>query len=294
MKRFFITALLLVGNVQAQPVLNFVIPGVSVARFVVDMREQDKLEDTPPIKVQASGVGDTCDQALLNAKKAALEKVNGSWVTSTERVNNGKYSEDIVQYSGGVVKSYKYLKDECTFVIIEADVMKRSNRVQMEKADVSREQIVHIQGLKEQVDRKKQAVDRINNRSEAIYFKPKNTQMQLHDNGKDILVAIEGSFAFTDKWRADYLELREQFGYFNLSSFEPEARVVITAYDSSRTKVYQTSFVHNGEWKLWGRRTYGASPTMDVYTNKTQESTVKFIIPDSKIKNIRSLEVKVI
>lgn len=294
MKRFFITALLLVGNVQAQPVLNFVIPGVSVARFVVDMREQDKLEDTPPIKVQASGVGDTCDQALLNAKKAALEKVNGSWVTSTERVNNGKYTEDIVQYSGGVVKSYKYLKDECTFVIIEADVMKRSNRVQMEKADVSREQIVHIQGLKEQVDRKKQAVDRINNRSEAIYFNPKNTQMQLHDNGKDILVAIEGSFAFTDKWRADYLELREQFGYFNLSSFEPEARIVITAYDGSRTKVYQTSFVYNGDWKLWGRRTYGASPTMDVYTNKTQDSTVKFIIPDSKIKNIRSLEVKVI
>ena len=293
MKKFLLAALV-ACNVQAQTPLDFVVPGISVARFVVDMREQDKLEDTPPVVVKASGVGDTCAQALTNAKKAALEKVNGSWVTSTERVNNGKYSEDIVQYSGGVIKSYKYLKDECTFVIIEAEVMKRSNRVQMEKADVSRQQIIHIDGIKDQVDRKKQAVDRINNRSEAVYFKPKNTQFQLHENGKDVLVAIEGTFAFTDKWRADYLELREQFGYFNLPSFEPEARIVITGFDSSKSKVFQTSFVYNGDWNMWGRRTYGASPTMNVYTNKTDDVKVKFIIPHSKIGDVKSFEVKVL
>lgn len=293
MKKFLLAALV-ACNVQAQTPLDFVVPGISVARFVVDMREQDKLEDTPPVVVKASGVGDTCAQALTNAKKAALEKVNGSWVTSTERVNNGKYSEDIVQYSGGVIKSYKYLKDECTFVIIEAEVMKRSNRVQMEKADVSRQQIIHIDGIKDQVDRKKQAVDRINNRSEAVYFKPKNTQFQLHENGKDVLVAIEGTFAFTDKWRADYLELREQFGYFNLASFEPEARIVITGFDSSKSKVFQTSFVYNGDWNMWGRRTYGASPTMNVYTNKTDDVKVKFIIPHSKIGDVKSFEVKVL
>lgn len=293
MKKFLLAALV-ACNVQAQTPLDFVVPGISVARFVVDMREQDKLEDTPPVVVKASGVGDTCAQALTNAKKAALEKVNGSWVTSTERVNNGKYSEDIVQYSGGVIKSYKYLKDECTFVIIEAEVMKRSNRVQMEKADVSRQQIIHIDGIKDQVDRKKQAVDRINNRSEAVYFKPKNTQFQLHENGKDVLVAIEGTFAFTDKWRADYLDLREQFGYFNLPSFEPEARIVITGFDSSKSKVFQTSFVYNGDWNMWGRRTYGASPTMNIYTNKTDDVKVKFVIPHSKIGDVKSFEVKVL
>ena len=293
MKKFLLAALV-ACNVQAQTALDLVVPGISVARFVIDMREQDKLEDTPPVVVKSSGVGNTCEQALTNAKKAALEKVNGSWVTSTERVNNGKYTEDIVQYSGGVIKSYKYLKDECTFVIIEAEVMKRSNRVQMEKADVSRQQIIHIDGIKEQVERKKQAVDSINNRSSAVYFKPKSTQFQLHENGKDVLVAVEGTFAFTDKWRADYLALREQFGYFNLSSFEPDARIVITGFDASKTKVFQTSFVHEGGWIMWGRRTYGASPTMDVYTNKTEDATVKFVIPHSKIGDVKSFEVKVL
>lgn len=293
MKKFLLAALV-ACNVQAQTPLDFVVPGVAVARFIVDMREQDKLEDTPPVKVVASGFGDTCAQALVNAKKNALEKVNGVWVSSIERANNGKYSEEIVQYSGGVIKSYKYLRDDCTYVILEAEVMKRSNRVQMEKANISSQQIVHINGIKEQADRKKQAVDAINDRSSAVYFKPKSTQFQLHENGKDILVAIEGTFAFTDKWRADYLALREQFGYFNLPSFEPEARIVITGFDSSKTKVFQTSFVHNGDWKMWGRRTYGASPTMEVYTNKTEDATVKFVIPHSKIGDVKSFEVKVL
>jgi hypothetical protein len=293
MKKFLLAALV-ACNAQAQTPIDFVVPGVSVARFIVDMREQDKLEDTPPVKVVASGFGDTCAQALVNAKKNALEKVNGSWVSSIERANNGKYSEEIVQYSGGVIKSYKYLRDDCTYVILEAEVMKRSNRVQMEKANVSSQQIVHINGIKEQADRKKQAVDAINDRSSAVYFKPKNTQFQLHENGKDVLVAIEGTFAFTDKWRADYLALREQFGYFNLPSFEPEARIVVTAFDASKTKVYQTSFVTNSDWKMWGRRTYGASPTMEVYTNKTEDATVKFVIPHSKIGDVKSIEVKVL
>jgi hypothetical protein len=294
MKKFLVAALLVACNVQAQTPLDFVVPGVAVARFIVDIREQDKLEDTPPVKVVASGFGDTCAQALVNAKKNALEKVNGVWVSSIERANNGKYSEEVVQYSGGVIKSFKYLRDDCTYIILEAEVMKRSNRVQMEKADLSRQQVIHIDGIKDQVDRKKQAADSSNDRSSAVYFKPKNTQLQLHENGKDILVSIEGTFAFTDKWRADYLALREQFGYFNLPSFEPEARIVITAFDSSKTKVFQTSFVHTGDWVMWGRRTYGASPTMEVYTNKSEDATVKFVIPRAKISDVKSFEVKVL
>ena len=293
MKKFLLAALV-ACNVQAQTPLDAIVPGVAVARFIIDMRAQDKLEDTPPVVVKASGVGKTCEQALTNAKKAALEKVNGSWVSSVERSVDGKYSEDIVQYSGGVIKSYKYLKDECTFVIIEAEVMKRSNKVQLEKADLGRSQIVHIDGIKESFDRKKKAVDAINNRAAAVYFKPKNTQLQLHPNGKDILVSIEGTFAFTDKWRADYLALREDIGYFNLSSFEPEARISVIAYGSGKDVVHAVSFIHEGDWKLWGRRTYGAAPTMDVFTGKSEDATVKFVIPHSKISDVKSFEVKVL
>lgn len=277
---------------SAQGVISVIPAGLSVTRFIVDITDKDRLENTEPVTVQASGTGNTCDDALLNAKRYALEKVNGSWVRSVERSKDGSYEEDIVQYSGGVIKSYKYLRNDCTFVIIEAQVQKRSNRVQMEQADVTKNNIIHVQGIKDSVDRKQQAVSKIDSRSTAVYFKPSSTEFNVV--GDDVAIKINGTFAFNDKWRADYLELREQFGYFNLRSFESNARIVITAYDSAKKEVYKTSFIYEGDWKLWKRRSYGASPTMEVYTNKTEDVNVRFRVPYSKIQDVRSFAVEVI
>jgi hypothetical protein len=279
-------------SASAQGFIGVIPAGLSVTRFIVDITDKDRLENTDPVVVQASGTGNTCDAALLNAKRHALEKVNGSWIRSVERSKDGSYEEDIVQYSGGVIKSYKYLRNDCTFVIIEAEVQKRSNRVQMEQADVTKNNIIHVQGIKESIDRKQQAVSKLDSRSSAIYFKPNVTEFAVI--GNDVAIKINGTFAFNDKWRADYLELREQFGYFNLPSFDSYARIVITAYDSSKKEVYKTSFVHEGEWKLWKRRSYGATPSIEVYTQKTEDANVKFRIPYNKLQDVRSFVVEVI
>ncbi len=284
----------LATSASAQSVVNVIPVGLGVTRFIVDITDKDRLENTTPVVVQASGTGQTCDTALLNAKRFALEKVNGSWVRSIQRSKDGSYDEEIVQYSGGVIKSYKYLRDDCTFVIIEAEVMKRSNRVQLEAADITKSQLVHIQGIKDSVDRKQQAVSKINSRANAVYFKPNNTEMRVIDGTNDIAISIDGVFAYKDNWRADYLELREQFGYFNLSSFEPEAKIKIVGYDSSRKEVFQSSFVYSGDWKLWKVRSYGANRTMEVYTHKTEEAKVKFRVPLNKLEQIKSFVVEVI
>lgn len=278
---------------SAQSVIGVIPAGLSVTRFIVDLTDKDRLENTPPITVQASGTGNTCDEALLNAKRFALEKVNGSWVTSTQRSKDGSYNEDIVQYSGGVIKSYKYLRDDCTFVIIEAEVQKRSNRVQMEQADVAKSQLVHLKGIKEEQDRKSLAIQKLNNRKSAVYFSPEKSEMKMIDDN-NVAITLYGRVAYNDKWRADYLELREMIGYFNLSAFEPYARVVITGFDSSKQEVYKTSFVYEGDWKLWKRRSYGAMPTMEVYTHKTEDINVKFRIPYDKLQDVRSFVVEVI
>jgi hypothetical protein len=279
---------------SAQSLITVIPATLSFTRWVVDITDKDRLEETDPVIVKSSGTGSTCDEALLNAKRYALEKVNGSWVHSVERSVDGSYNEEIVQYSGGVIKSYKYLRNDCTFVIIEAEVMKRSNRVQLEAADIKRDQIVHIQGIKDSIDRKQQAVKVIDNRANAIYFKPTNTEMRVIEGTNDIAVAIAGTFAYKDKWRADYLSLREQFGYFNLPSFEPEAKIVVIGYDNGKNQVFKTSFVSDSSWKLWGRKTYGAAPTMEVYTHRTEDGKVRFRVPYSKLQQIKSFIVEVI
>ena len=295
MKKVLASAILALSfTASAQSLITVIPTTLSVTRWIVDITDKDRLENTSPITVQSSGTGATCDEALLNAKRHALEKVSGSWVRSIRRSADDKYEEEIVEYSGGVVKSYKYLRNDCTFVIIEAEVMKRSNKVQLEAADISRNQIVHIEGIKNSIDRKQQAVKSIDSRANAIYFKPSNTELRVIEGTNDIAVSIEGEFAFKDNWRADYLELREQFGYFNLPSFEPEAKIVVIGYDNGKNQVFKTSFVYEGNWKLWGRRTYGASPTMEVYTHRKEEGKVRFRIPHSKLENVKSFRVEVI
>ena len=240
--------------------------------------------------VQASGFGDTCEQALTAAKRSALDKVNGAWVHSVERVSNGKHGEEIFQYSGGVIKSYKYLRDDCTYVIIEAEVVKQSNKVQSASADVDRGQVIHLQGIKDAQDRKQLAIQRLNNRSEAVYFKPEVTEFKSIEGTTDVSVEIKGKFAYNDKWKADYKTLREEFGYFNLTSFADSARITVSGLDAAREGVFKTSF-YSDDWKLWTVRTYGATRTMDINVHKTEEATIRFRIPMSKLEKVRSFVV---
>lgn len=299
MKKILLTALCalsLNANAQVQ-VISAVPAGLSITRFLLDLTDKDRVENSDPVLVKASGTGNTCEQALTAAKRNALEAVSGSWIHSVERSKDGKYEEDIVQYSGGVVKSYKYLKDECTFVIIEAEVMKRSNRVQMESTDVTKNQIVHLQGIKESQDRKAKAVSKLDNRREAIYFKTENLSMQMvEDNAVDVV--IKGEFNYKDKWRADYKDVREMFGWFNLPSFADDAEVLVTAVDADGKKLFtrtiQRTFRAGGEWNMWYIKSWGATRTVDLRIHEKDSVKLSLRVPYNQMVQVKSFMVEVI
>lgn len=301
MNKFFLIALCtlsLNANSQAQVQAVSVVPaGLSITRFLLDLTDKDRLENTDPVIVKASGTGNTCEQALTAAKRHALEAVNGTWVHSVERSKNGNYDEDIVQYSGGVVKSYKYLKDECTFVIIEAEVMKRSNRVQMESTDISKNQIVHLQGIKESKDRKAQAVAKLDDRRKAIYFKTEKLSMEMTTDDY-VDVSINGEFNFQDKWRADYKDVREMFGWFNLPSFAADAEVLVTGLDSDGKKVFtktiNRSWRAGGEWNMWYIKNWGVERTVELRIHEKDPVKLKMRVPYNQMVQVKSFVVEVI
>lgn len=301
MKNFILVALCALcinANAEAQvQVVNAVPAGLSITRFILDLTDKDRLENTDPLIVKASGTGNTCEQALTAAKRNALEAVNGTWVHSVERSKDGKYDEEIVQYSGGVVKSYKYLRDDCTFVIIEAEVMKRSNRVQLEAADIKKNQIVHLQGIKESRDRKAQAVSKLDNRRQAIYFKTEKMSMEMTTDDY-VDVSINGEFNFQDKWRADYKDVREMFGWFNLPSFAADAEVLVTALDSNGKKVFtrtiQRTFRAGGEWNMWYIKKWGAERVVDVRIHEKDPVKLNIRVPYNQMVQVKSFVVEVI
>lgn len=294
MKKLLLALACVCGIAQAQPAVMFVPSVVTATRFLLDWSDRDKLEDTDPVIVQASGTGNTCEQALTNAKRHALEKVNGTWVRSIQRSKDGSYDEEIVQYSGGVVKSYKFLRDDCTYVVIEAEVMKRSNKVQLETADITRSQVVHIQGIKDSVDSKQKAINSINSRVNAVYFKPINTEMRVNEETGNIQVSITGKFAYNDKWKADYLELREMYGFFNLTDFARDATVKISGLDTMRDVVYTSQFTTEKDWKMWVIKSYGVNRVMEIKPHATEEATITFSIPMNKLEQVKSFKVEVL
>jgi hypothetical protein len=178
-------------------------------------------------------------------------------------------------------------------VIIEAEVLTRSNRVELESIDFNRQHLIHITSIGEQEDRKTAAVKSIDSRNDAIYFSPKKTRVTWLNDGH-VGFAVTGTFAFQDKWKADYKHLREQFGYFNLPSFEPESVIRIRGYDASKREIFRTSFVYDGTWKLWGIKSYGATRTMEVHPNETEEVKVKFRVPLNKLDEIKTFQVDLI
>lgn len=248
--------------------------------------------------VQASGVGDTCKQALDAAKRSALEKVNGSFIHGVERAKDNSYSSNIEEYSGGVIKSYKYLRDDCTFVIIEAEVDVRSNVVQFNGSNLNKDQIIHIKGIKEERDRKQSAVRLLDNRREAVYFKTDNITMNVTDGSDLVDVSIAGEFAFKDKWKADWKDVRQMFGYFNLQSFTTDGEVLVTAYDEDGkavfTRTIQRTWTAGGEWKMWYITNYGASRTVEVRIHETDPLKVKFRVPLNQLEKVKSFKVEVI
>lgn len=246
------------------------------------------------VTIQSSGTGTTCKEALDSAKHYALQKANGSFIHSVQRTTDGKYNATIQEYSGGVIKSYKYLRDDCTFVIIEAEVERRSNIVQMPAADVKQAQVIHIQGIKEEQDRKQKAIQVINKREAAVYFQPEKTEFKSIEGTDDVQVSIKGKFAYNDKWVADYLALREVFGYFNLTDFANEARIRVTGLDAARERVFTTTFDTGENWKLWQVKSYGATRTMEIKPHAKEEATVRFRVSMRALEQIKSFEVNVL
>lgn len=248
--------------------------------------------------VQASGFGDTCAQALIAAKRNALDKVNGSFLHSVEKTNNNSYNSNIEEYSGGVIKSYKYLRDDCTYVIIEAQVDVRSNVVQFNGTDLNKDQIIHIKGIKEERDRKQSAVNLLDNRRDAVYFKIDKISLDIADGSEWVDVTIAGEFAFKDKWKADWKDVRQMFGYFNLPSFADDAAVLVTAYDESGKQVFTRTIYRTwtagGEWKMWYITKYGVERSVEVRIHETDALSLNFRVMLKELERVTSFKVEVI
>lgn len=77
-------------------------------------------------EVEVTGYGTTVQEAVIDAKAAAIDQVSGSFVAGQTSLQDGRYRSSITQYHGGLIKRDKILsiahRDGLVAVRLRADV----------------------------------------------------------------------------------------------------------------------------------------------------------------------------
>ena len=101
-------------------------------------------------EVEAVGYGRTAEEALNNAKTAAIEKIAGTFVTGRTQVENDNYRQRIDQYHGGRIRHYDVLRSErengliVTRILAEVDTDKVNTVALDQGADPAWRELVEL------------------------------------------------------------------------------------------------------------------------------------------------------
>lgn len=159
-------------------------------------------------EVVTTGYGNTFDSALRNAKVAAVEKVTGTWINSEHVVRNGNLSEDIVQYNGGVIKTYEVLSYTNNEVKIKADVdVVKDNRVGTKTTSIPNSMRARLAEHQQNIEKIYKAVKSLDSKNKALRLDVKN--IEYVNKGSDTQVFISGNLVWIPKWQSDVRSLAE-------------------------------------------------------------------------------------
>ncbi len=236
------------------------------------------------VNVVASGEGLTCEEALTNAKINAVDKVNGTWLNGNAYVRDNQYKENITVYNGGVVKSYKVLKDDCKYIIIEADVVHQSNKVETNSAKVSQDLFNHMVSKVENEKKLSKAVEVLNDRSKALAFKISNVEYQY--KGISTLVVITGDLYLQEKWLNDYKSLAKEVN-FDLPKFDEPLMVNVKGLDTGK-EITDNSFRIYDDQNL---EVYHYHNGVRVYPARKDTLKLSFLVNTSKLKEVNEFVV---
>ena len=283
MKRLLLAMMLVAFNVRADPStavwLQLVVPS-----FVSEAIREDKFDKLKPVTVIVTGTGKTCEQALLNAKKNAIGNAVGVWIHGEQSVYDNQYKESIIEYSGGLIQSYKVLHDECNKVEIEAVVVPRKNSIRLSSADVTKQAKDNLSARLENEKQRQIAINKINDRSKAFVFQIK--EMELFPDK----IVVVGELSYQEKWKYDYEQLLNQAGSFNLDSFYKPFHAELRGYNLGKES-FKRKYQLNYNIDLYAITNTGY---VKIYPYKTDTIKLTFPINSSIIMNTDKLEVTIL
>lgn len=238
------------------------------------------------LEVMASGLGDTFETALTNAKIVAVGKVNGAWIHGDSYVRNNMFSEKITEYNGGVIASYEVMKWDGSLIIIKADVVPRDkNGMATNKADVPSNMRSELAGRKVNEDQRQKAIQVMDSRTRALRFE--TDKISYRNVGRMTEVTVVGEVAYQDKWIRDYTELLVMGGPMQLGTFYKPLRATVQGMDDE--KVVTTNVVRfNDDLELYSATSAGLA----INATKVVKVKLTFMAETDKLASVTKFDFR--
>ena len=124
------------------------------------------------------------------------------------------------------------MKDDCKHIIIDADVVPQSNKVETNSASIPSDMFTHMMSKSENQRQLSKAAEVLNDRSKALSFKVNHVEFQY--KGISTLVTIIGDLKLQEKWVNDYLALRKEASNFDLPIFDQPLMVNVKGFNTGK------------------------------------------------------------
>ena len=283
MRRFLLAIALVTTNAYADP--SVMLLQLTVPPFISEMFRGDKIGEKSSVTVNAIGNGKTCEQALENAKQVAIEKAVGVWMYGERIVQQEQYNEKIVEYSGGLIKQYEVVRNDCTTIEIQAEVVPRTNKIKTSSAEVSQQTRDHLKSKIDNEKLRRLAIKEVNDRSKAISFEIKDIEFQTNK------MIVVGEMSFQPKWKHDYFDLKKQSGNFVLDSFYKPIHVNVKGFNAGK-EIFNTKYQLNYDKVEIYRISDNGIVT--IYPNRTETIKLTFPVDSSRIMDVDKFMVSIL
>ncbi len=167
-------------------------------------------------EVTVTGYGKTVDEALTNAKNAAIERVAGTFITGQSTLEGDAYRSRTDQYNGGRIRTHEILsvgeKNGLFVVRIMADVDtdKVNTVIVSNGAEIPAQVADQLDKARDDHEKTRQIVETLDDPAQA--FAVEVTKVTYRNRGELTDLLVEGRIVYSPKWYDDVRVMAKTIG----------------------------------------------------------------------------------
>lgn len=167
-------------------------------------------------EVTVTGYGASVDEALLNAKTAAVEQVAGTFITGQSTLEGDQYHSRTDQYNGGLIRRHEVLsafeQNGLVAVRIKADVDtdKVNSVILSNGADITAPVADKIEKSRDDFEKTQQIVKALDDPAQAFAIQIKKVDYRNRGDLTDISAEVQ--IVYSPKWYDDVRLMAQTIG----------------------------------------------------------------------------------